>query len=77
MKNEEFKYVVLGNDTHFTYNSADNYVFCTHGSWGGELISYHNGRFAVEVGDKLIPYETCVFTSHNSYDAAESAGLIN
>ena len=76
MTTSEFKYVVLGGNTHFTYNPADKQVFCTHGGWGGELISYLNGRFAVEVGDALIPYETCDFTIHNSYDAANGAGLI-
>ena len=76
MKTKEFKHVVLGGNAHFTYDSSSKEVFCTHGGWGGRLISHIDGTFAVEVGDRLIPYKTCQYTTHNSYDSANGAGLI-
>jgi len=66
------KYVVLGESTHFTYNSKNNYIFCTHGAWGGTLKIKEDGSCSVA----KIKYDSYVFTDAEDYCAARELGLI-
>lgn len=72
------KYVVLGIDTHFTYNAETKEVFCTHGGWGGTLVTHQGGDCEVLLaGGETIYYHEYKFTQANSYDEALEQGDIS
>jgi hypothetical protein len=67
----QFKYVILGDHTHFEYDSESREVECTHGSCGGILNINEDGSCSVDG----IKYNSHTFTNIDSYNAAVEAGI--
>ena len=67
------RYLIAGNHTHFEYDEVKQSAWCTHGSWGGEVVFREDGSCKIE----QVEFHKYQITDCSSFDDAAELGLID